>query len=208
MLMMRPCPLRLRWGSASRDIRAKNSSERWIAVAHCSSVASAAWASGGPPELFTRMSSRPNRSTVAATSARIVMGWSRSPANAKTGTPVLSRISCAAFSRSCCERLHSATVAPSAASTCAHARPSPLLAPPTIATLPFSSRSMCGLPLHLQMGVEPVAQRVAHEVDDERGDEDGQAGEGRDPPRVQHVEPALAEHVAPGGRGRLHAEAE
>ena len=30
---------RFRWGRASRDMRAKNSSERCTAVAHCSSVA-------------------------------------------------------------------------------------------------------------------------------------------------------------------------
>ena len=36
--MMRPPPLVLRCGSASRDIRAKKSSERCTAVAHCSSV--------------------------------------------------------------------------------------------------------------------------------------------------------------------------
>ena len=72
MLMMRPPPCRFMCGSASRAIRAKNSSERWTAVAHCSSVAVAARASGGPPELLTRTSSRPNRSTVAAMSRRIV----------------------------------------------------------------------------------------------------------------------------------------
>ena len=58
------------------------------------------------------------------------------------------------------------------------------------------------------MGVEPVAQRIAHEVDHERGDEDGEAGEGGDPPRVEHVDAALAEHVAPRrGRG-LDAQAQ
>ena len=46
---MRPPPLRLRWGTASRDMRAKKSSDRCTAVAHCSSVASCASASGGPP---------------------------------------------------------------------------------------------------------------------------------------------------------------
>src|SRR5687767_4443325 len=40
------------------------------------------------------------------------------------------------------ERLHIATFTPSSASASAHARPSPLLAPPTIATLPFNIRSI------------------------------------------------------------------
>jgi hypothetical protein len=83
MLMMRPAPLFLRCGSASRDMRAKNISERWTAVAHCSSVALWARASGGPPELLTMMSRRPKRWTVVATRSRIVSGRSRSPANAK-----------------------------------------------------------------------------------------------------------------------------
>src|SRR5437867_7538500 len=70
MLMMRPLPCRLRCGRASRDMRAKNSSERWTAIAHCSSVASWARARGGPPELLTMMSRRPKRPTVAAISSR------------------------------------------------------------------------------------------------------------------------------------------
>src|SRR6185503_8057415 len=61
--------------------------------------------------------------------------------------PVLSRISRAAVSRSAFVRLHMATLAPSSASTSAQARPSPLLAPPTMATRSFSSRSMCSLRL-------------------------------------------------------------
>src|ERR1700730_345184 len=53
------------------------------------------------------------------------------------------------------------------------------------------------------MGVEPVAEGVAHQVDRERSDEDGGAGESGDPPGVEHVDAALAEHVAPHGGGRL-----
>ena len=123
-------------------MRAKKKSDRSTAVAHCSSVAVWAWASGGPPELLTRMSIRPNRSTVAATRPRMVSGRSRSPAKASTSRPVAPRMSFAAFSRSSRERLQIATRQPSSASTSAQARPSPLLAPPTIATLSVSSRSM------------------------------------------------------------------
>src|SRR5438105_1722057 len=98
MLTMRPPPACFRWGTAYRDIRAKNSSERCRAVAHCSSVAVWARASGGPPELLTRMSRRPNRPTVAATRSRTVSGRSRSPAKARTSARAVSRISCAALS--------------------------------------------------------------------------------------------------------------
>jgi hypothetical protein len=142
MLMMRPPPCRFMWGTASRDIRAKNRSDRSTAVAHCSSVALRARASGGPPELLTRMSRRPKRSTVAAINPRMVSCLSRSPARARTSEPVASRIACAAFSSSPWVRLHTATLAPSSASTSAQARPRPLLAPPTTATLSLSSRSI------------------------------------------------------------------
>ena len=140
--MMRPAPARFRWGRASRLIRAKKKSERCTAVAHSSSVAVWAWASGGPPELLTKMSRWPKRSTVAAIKSRMVSGRSRSPANTSTSPPVAPRISFAARSRSSRDRLHIATWAPSCASTSAQARPRPLLAPPTIATLSVSSRSM------------------------------------------------------------------
>src|SRR6266852_3953211 len=48
ILMIRPAACCLRWGSASRHIRAKKNSDRSTAVAHCSSLAVWAWASGGP----------------------------------------------------------------------------------------------------------------------------------------------------------------
>src|SRR6266478_5951361 len=145
MLMMRPARCRLRCGSASRHIRPKKKSARCTAVSHCSSVALWAWARGGPPELFTRTSRRPKRATVFATRSRTVSGRSRSPAKTSTSRPVVSWISFAALSRSGCERLHRATVTPSCARTSAHARPSPFDAPPTIATLSFSSRSIAVL---------------------------------------------------------------
>src|SRR6185369_1103476 len=156
MLMIRPALCRFRCGSASRDIRAKNRSERWTAVAHCSSVAVWARASGGPPELLTMMSRRPNRSTVFATKSWMVSGRSRSPAWTNTSRP----ISFAALSRSACDRLQIATLTPSCASTSAHARPSPLEAPPTIATLSFSSRSIG----RCYRGKRPGCQRALRRV--------------------------------------------
>src|SRR5215470_9648068 len=153
-LMMRPPPCLFICGTTSRHIRAKKTRERCTAVAHCSSVAESARASGGPPELFTRMSRRPKRSTVEATRWRTVSAWSRSPVRARTSAPVASRIDCAARSRSAGLRLHTASDAPSSASTSAQARPRPLLPPPTMATLPLSSRSMASALLSSGMGSE------------------------------------------------------
>ena len=113
-----------------------------MAVAHCSSVAVAALARGGPPELFIMMSNRPNRSTVPATRLAMVEGLSRSPGNTKVSAPVARRISSSACSKSAWVRLHIAILTPSWASTSAQARPKPLLAPPTMATFPSSSKSI------------------------------------------------------------------
>src|SRR5215831_5925585 len=62
--------------------------------------------------------------------------------------------------------------------------------------------------LEFHVGIEPVAQGIPHQVDDEGREEDREAREGGDPPRVEHVEAALAQHVAPRRRGRLDAEAQ
>ena len=87
--------------------------------------------------LFTRMSTRPNRSTVAATQAAI---WSGSPALA-ANTAVSPPISSAAASRASCLRDDSITDAPLPANAPAIALPMPRLAPVTSATLP--SRLIC-----------------------------------------------------------------
>src|SRR6185503_18975928 len=59
-----------------------------------------------------------------------------------------------------------------------------------------------------QRRVEGVAQAVAEQVEAEHGDEDGQAGEGGDPPRRGEELAAFHDHVAPAGQRRLGAEAE
>ena len=68
----------------------------------------------------------------------------------KTSAPVVSRISAAARSRLAAVRLQMASRAPSSASTSAHARPRPALAPPMMATLPLSSRSIRDSPFTLR----------------------------------------------------------
>ena len=100
-------------------------------------------AEGGPPALFTTMSSRPNRSDcrrhealdvfrprhVADTAQHVDARWPR-------GSPS------AASSSGCSLRAQIATRQPSRARPIATALPMPRLAPPTSATLPSSPRSM------------------------------------------------------------------
>jgi hypothetical protein len=93
--------------------------------------------------LFTRMSTRPSRSTVAATQAPICSG---SPAlAAKTSSlPPAVPISSAVASRASILRDDSITSAPAAANVAATALPIPRLAPVTRATFPSSVISMPG----------------------------------------------------------------
>ena len=63
----------------------------------------------------------------------------------------------AARSRGSRRRATMATRAPSAASRRAIAKPMPWLAPPTIATLPFSARSMCQMSRKVDAGDPGVA---------------------------------------------------
>ena len=57
-------------------------------------------------------------------------------------------------------------------------------------------------------GIERVAQGVAEEIGAQHGDDDGQPGKRDQPPRRAEVLAALAQHAAPAGRRRLHAQAE
>src|SRR3984893_7629206 len=63
-------------------------------------------------------------------------------------------------------------------------------------------------PLDFQARVERVAEPVAEEIDAEDGDENGQAREGREPPRRGEVHATVGEHAAPGRGGRLDAQAQ
>src|SRR5262249_23287165 len=56
--------------------------------------------------------------------------------------------------------------------------------------------------------VEDVAQPAAEEVEADHGDEHRNPGADRHPGDDGHVGPALADHQAPVGAGRLRAEAE
>src|SRR5262245_59956993 len=97
---------------------------------------------GGPPQLATSTSMAPKVSFVRATSRLTSSAFVTSAAIASTSAPVLARTSAAAASTSASVRAHIATFAPSAPNPSAHARPMPLLAAVTSATLPLSPRSM------------------------------------------------------------------
>src|SRR5438477_176177 len=60
----------------------------------------------------------------------------------------------------------------------------------------------------LEARVERVAQSVAEQVDPEYRHENGQPGEGREPPRRRDVDAPVRKHPAPGRRRRLHPEPE
>src|SRR5262245_24860618 len=74
----------------------------------------------------------------------------------------------------------------------------------------FAGRMTSPSPIALdaELGVEDVAQPVPDEVDAQRGEGQREAGERGQPPRDVEEIAALREHAAPGGRGRLDAEAE
>jgi len=97
---------------------------------------------GGPPALVTTMSkSRPGPSACEKTASRpasVVM----SAATAKALTPYWLLSRAAASSSACAPRATITTWTPSAASAVAQPRPSPLLAPPTNAHLPFKPKSI------------------------------------------------------------------
>ena len=87
------------------------------------------------PALFTRASTRPNRSSTVANAARTASG---SPTSHGTATARSPRAPATVSSLSA-ERASSATLMPAAWSTCAIDAPMPCDAPVTTATLPSSS---------------------------------------------------------------------
>src|SRR4029450_1762276 len=76
---------------------------------------------------------------------------------------------------------------------------------PSMSDPPIRTRGMPGTSWRgsdLEPGIESVAETVAEEVDTEHGDQDGEAGERRQPPRRREVDAAVREHAAPRrGRG-------
>src|SRR5580693_4458496 len=111
---------------------------------------------GGPPVLVTQMSIRPNFFSTAATKSRTPSALVTSSARQKISRPAAEPISCAVRSTSAEVRAQMATSQPSFASSAAMARPSPLLAAATIATRPFSPRSMSSVLFQLRVVAKVV----------------------------------------------------
>src|SRR3990172_3569892 len=147
------------------------------------------------PALFTRMSSRPKRSTAFCTS-------SRHEASRRTSTATASAFAPRAWSSFTAASLFAAlraattTAAPACASPRAMPRPIPPFPPVTMATRPVRSKSFiapCLLSsLDAQPGIEGVAQAVAEQVQAEPREGEGQ-------PREQAHPEGLADHVLPAG---------
>ena len=136
MLMIRPFPLRRRWGRqrfVSRIAEIRSSS---TAVSTSSSVISSAVVRGGPPLLLTRMSMPPNASSVLSTRRFRSFGFVTSPRTASAPRRSAWR---ASSSR---RRANMATFAPSALSASAVARPIPADEPQTIAVRLLRPRSI------------------------------------------------------------------
>src|SRR5690242_10930251 len=121
---------------------------------HWSSVRSSSSPPGELPAQVTRMSIFPNRASVASTHRCTSAVTLMSPAMGTTSRPVAAQISLAAFCSGSALRAVITTSAPSRARSSATARPMPLLAPVTKATLPPSCRSNAN-PSH-RLTVSPV----------------------------------------------------
>src|SRR5215475_4214149 len=108
---------------------------------HWSSVRSSSSPPGELPAQVTRMSIFPSRASVASTQRRTPAMTLMSPAMGTMVLPVAAVICFAVVSSGSAVRAVMTTSAPSRARSSATARPMPLLAPVTKATLPPSSRS-------------------------------------------------------------------
>src|SRR5271156_2980630 len=131
-----------------RTSRAKKTLLRRVrstAARHSSREISANFLAGGPPALGTQMSTCPNFLSTASTNCVTASGFVTSTARQNMARPLAAPISSAVSSRSAAVRAQIATSQPSLASSSATARPRPLLAAATMATRPFSPKSMCQL---------------------------------------------------------------
>src|SRR5260221_2164077 len=115
---------------------------RFRLAIHCSSVRSSRTPPGELPAHVTRMSMRPNFFSVALTHRSTSSLLLMSPAMPMTSVPLIAAISLAATCSGSSLRAVRTTFAPSLASPSATARPIPLLAPVTKATLSLRLRSM------------------------------------------------------------------
>lgn len=141
MFTIRPSRWRCMCGSTSRHMRTAPITFSSQSSCHLASSTSAKGAAAEVPALFNRMSTRPQRCSAACASRSQSAATVTSAGTASTSAPVAARISSAARCRCSARRAAIATMAPSAASFCALARPSPSLPPVMMATLSFRPRS-------------------------------------------------------------------
>src|SRR3954470_4115898 len=111
-----------------------------------SSISCSGCALFSTPALLKAMSSRPNRSTTCATAASTCSGIETSHAITSTSPPACFRAASVSL-RATAVRSRMATRAPSAAKASAVARPMPLAAPVTRATLPVKRSGLAMITL-------------------------------------------------------------
>src|SRR5438067_148976 len=159
---MAPSQLRSRWGKAALAVRNAPSRITDVTARKSAYVSSANGFSGRAAALLTRMSMRPNRSTVAAT-RRATDASSETSASTAIASPPFDAISETTASRLArFDRPLTATFAPPSARASAMALPMFFPAPVTIATRPDSSFVIAstsqGFQLHC--AIEERAQRL------------------------------------------------
>ncbi len=137
-MRMAPPPRACMSGTAARTIRSALNSSRLAASCHASSSKDTAAPAGGPPEFVNSRSTPPKRFVVSPAHRVMSAADRTSTGRASTSPPIRP----AALSIACASLDAMDTRAPSCASACATANPSPRLAPATMATLPVSPSSM------------------------------------------------------------------
>src|SRR5882672_4264229 len=213
MFTMRPEPRAFRCGAAARHSR--YGPRRLVEKSRSQVVASSVSRSGNGmltfhAALLTSMSSRPNWPTAASTAAGMAPAsvWSSATLHAfRPSASTAAHVSRAASLRS---RYVMPTCAPAAASARAIAIPSVPVPPATSATRSLRSMAEPSLPRRsrLEPRIQDVAQPVADQVHGQHGEQDAEARERRDPPRLAEVVASFAQHAAPLRLGRLAPEPE
>src|SRR5690348_15115489 len=170
---------------------------RLVSTTRCQSARSisSAWAAGpNRPALFTSRSSRPQRSFTAPNSAATEAG---SVTSAGTTSAAPSLASCAVNSSSSARRPASATCQPAPSSAWEMTRPSPELAPVTMATLMLIPSPLC-YPAHAAQPGSTV-QYLLHYCATALRHYGDRPPAGLDQPHRQRPDPAM-----PGLHGSAH----
>src|SRR6266513_213548 len=135
-----------------------------VAESHISGVKLSNGPLGGPPEFVTRMSTLSNLSRAVFTTRSMPDCSETSATTSTTVTPEVLRIDSAVLRSDSSPRAQTTRFAPSAASSSAMARPSPLLLADTSATLPRRPRSKSA-PQVIIFLVQPILPRWTEDID-------------------------------------------